>query len=248
MSYQIEVCVDTIESLHNAISGGATRIELCSCLALGGLTPSFGLMKQAASISSVPVYAMIRPRQGDFLYSSEEVECMLEDIYMAQKCGLHGVVFGALTKHGDIDMLTTSEIIKASKSLGVTFHRAIDLCADYSQALENVIELGCERLLTSGLAPTAFEGKKIITSMVEQASNRISIMAGSGVNARNAVSIIKETQVREIHLSGKEFKPSNMIYRPTSVTMGNQVEDEFLRSVTDIKNIQDVVSAVNSLY
>ena len=128
MNIEVEVCIDNLESLHNALAGGANRIELCSSLALGGLTPSVGMMKQAARISSVPVYAMIRPRQGDFIFNNDDVMCMLDDIQAAADVGLDGVVLGVLTTQGEIDMTTMKVLTSKAHQLklGVTFHRAID--------------------------------------------------------------------------------------------------------------------------
>ena len=182
----LEVCIDNIESLHYAIAGGATRIELCSSLALGGLTPSYGFMQQAAKLSSVPVYAMIRPRQGDFFYCEEEIEMMRWDIEAAHQSGLDGVVLGVLTQEGDIHMPYAATLCEFAQALGlgVTFHRAFDQCRDAEKALEEVISLGCERILTSGLAPSAPQGIDVLRALVKQAQGRIAIMAGAGVNAK----------------------------------------------------------------
>ncbi|WP_430381250.1 copper homeostasis protein CutC, partial [Vibrio parahaemolyticus] len=185
MVTHLEVCIDNIESLHYAIAGGATRIELCSSLALGGLTPSYGFMQQAAKLSSVPVYAMIRPRQGDFFYNEEEIEMMRWDIEAAHQSGLSGVVFGVLTQDGDIHMPYAAALCEFAQALGlgVTFHRAFDQCRDAEKTLEEVISLGCERILTSGLAPSAPQGIDVLRALVKQAQGRIAIMAGAGVNA-----------------------------------------------------------------
>ncbi|WP_016790470.1 copper homeostasis protein CutC, partial [Vibrio cyclitrophicus] len=160
MNTEIEVCIDNLESLHNALSGGANRIELCSSLSLGGLTPSFGMMKQAAKVSSVPVYAMIRPRQGDFIFDDDDMLCMLEDIEACASAGVNGVVLGVLEPNGSIDMPKMQQLADKAHSLklGITFHRAIDQSSDYQVALEQIITLGCERILTSGLAVNAEQG------------------------------------------------------------------------------------------
>lgn len=245
MKYQIEVCIDNLESLHNAIAGGATRIELCSSLALGGLTPSYGLMKKAASISSIPVYAMIRPRQGDFLYQSDDVEAMLEDIYMAKQSNLQGVVFGALTKFGDVNLDIMTQLMREASGLGVTFHRAIDQCQDYALAIENIAELGCERILTSGLSSSAIEGKETIATMVKLAEERFSIMAGAGVSASNAKELVLNTGIKELHLSGRSTRPSAMKQISNQVQMGAQ--DDFLIPVTSVDKVQQLASALTSI-
>ncbi|OIQ25728.1 copper homeostasis protein CutC [uncultured Vibrio sp.] len=240
MTTHIEVCIDNIESLHNAISGGATRIELCSSLALGGLTPSFGFMKKAALIATIPVYAMIRPRQGDFLYDSDDVESMLIDIDAASQAGLDGVVFGALNANGDIDMNVAKQLADKAHALklGITFHRAIDQCKDYRNAIEQVCELGCERVLTSGSASTALEGIPVLSDMVDIANGRVSIMAGAGLNADNVQRIVEQTNINEVHLSGKSHRSSKMVFVAEQAKMGNS--DDFIVPVTNPKAISAV--------
>lgn len=247
MSINLEVCIDNLESLHLAIAGGATRIELCSSLALGGLTPSYGFMKKSAEISSIPIYAMIRPRQGDFLYSAEDIESMIEDIHIAKQAGLQGVVFGTLNAQGGIDMPSARLLMKAAGHLGVTFHRAIDQCNDYKQAIEDIAELGCERILTSGLASGAEQGIEVISDMVKCAQGRFSVMPGAGVNAKNALTIIKSTGVSEIHLSGKTTRPSHMQILADKAKMGADSVDDFTIPVTNPEIIQSVKQAISIL-
>ncbi|WP_162062532.1 copper homeostasis protein CutC [Vibrio taketomensis] len=246
MTYQVEVCIDNLESLHYAIEGGANRIELCSSLALGGLTPSFGFMRQAAILSSVPVYAMIRPRQGDFLYSEEDIESMLLDIDAAAQAGLQGVVFGTLTATGDIDIVQAHRLAERAKShnLGITFHRAIDQCADYAAAIEALADLGCERILTSGLAANAELGIEVLTQMVKVADGRLAIMAGAGVNPENAARIAHATGVKQLHLSGKTTRPSHMELVAEQAKMGNQDLDDFIVPITSSDTIAKVVNAL----
>lgn len=246
MSYQIEVCIDNLESLHNAIAGGATRIELCSSLALGGLTPSFGLMKLAAQLSSVPIYAMVRPRQGDFLYSADDIDSMIEDIHAAATAGVDGIVFGVLKADGSIDMRLAQRIMTVATEcqLGATFHRAIDQCADYSQAIEDIVNLGCERILTSGLAPTAIDGLDVLKKMVIQASGRVDIMAGAGVTADNALLITQQTGIKSLHLSGKVTRESHMTLVSNQAKMGDS--DDFAIPITDSKKIAAVLDRLCS--
>ncbi|HAS62440.1 MAG TPA: copper homeostasis protein CutC, partial [Vibrio sp.] len=226
-----------------------SRIELCSSLALGGLTPSFGLMQQAAKISTIPVYAMIRPRQGDFLYSEEDIESMLLDIDAAALAGLQGVVFGVLTADGDIDMPQAARLaIRASKhNLGITFHRAIDQCRDYVSAIEAVADLGCERILTSGLAANAEQGIEVLTKMVELANGRFAIMAGAGVNAGNIAHIAQSTGVTQLHLSGKTTRQSQMKLVAEQAKMGNQDLDDFIVPITSSETIAEVVKTLQFL-
>ncbi len=250
MTYQVEVCVDNLESLHHALAGGASRIELCSSLALGGLTPSFGMMKQAAKLSTVPVYAMIRPRQGDFLYDSDDMEAILYDIDAAAEAGLQGIVFGILTADGAINIKQCQRIANHAKLNGLesTFHRAIDQCRDYQQSIIDIIELGCERVLTSGLATQASEGQEVIADMVKIADGRLSIMAGAGISCTNVADIVANTGVKEVHLSGKSTRPSHMSFIAESAKMGNQNLDDFIVPVTDsnaIQTVRDVIDFFN---
>ncbi|EMA2413806.1 copper homeostasis protein CutC [Vibrio vulnificus] len=249
MSYQVEVCIDNIESLHNALEGGATRIELCSSLALGGLTPSYGFMTLAAKLSTVPVYAMIRPRQGDFLYSDDEFAIMQQDILSAQQAGLQGVVFGLLTADGEIDIARTRVLVELAHSLGlgVTFHRAFDQCRDPFTALEQIIDLGCERILTSGLAASAPLGKETLTQLVVQSQARLAIMAGAGVSPANVADLVLTTGVKELHLSGKHTRPSKMTFIASDSKMGAADQDDFVVPVTHTTTIRNTVLALKSI-
>ncbi|ANS86227.1 Copper homeostasis protein CutC [Vibrio scophthalmi] len=247
MTYQIEVCIDNLESLHQAIAGGADRIELCSSLALGGLTPSFGFMQRAAALSTIPIYAMIRPRQGDFIYDQDDIDAMLLDIKAAAQAGLQGVVFGVLTAQGHINMAQAERLIATATecNLGVTFHRAIDQCSDIEQAIEQIAQLGCERILTSGLAANVEQGLPVLKQMVAQANGRFSIMAGAGLTAENVVAITAQTGVTQVHLSGKSTRPSLMETLSDEVKMGNNSIDDFIIPVTDVNKIAAVVRQLN---
>jgi copper homeostasis protein len=236
----IEVCIDNIESLITAQNAGAGRIELCSSLALGGLTPSSGLIVQAVKQANIPVYAMIRPRDGDFLYTSDEIEIMLADIHSAHLLGVQGVVFGLLNEQSQIESETLKVLMQASKGLGVTFHRAIDCCLDTELALDTILSAGCERILTSGLMNTAESGVDRIKKMVAQCRGRLSVMAGAGINANNVAEIVKKSGVREVHLSGKSTRLSHM-----KVVENCGYLPEFMRiNVTDSNKIEDVKQAL----
>ncbi|GLT19485.1 copper homeostasis protein CutC [Vibrio zhanjiangensis] len=248
MNYVVEVCIDNLESLHKAIEGGATRIELCSSLALGGLTPSFGMMKQAAQLASIPIFAMIRPRQGDFLYDEDDIESMLIDIEIAAHAGMDGVVFGVLTPQGHIDMIHARRLVNKAKqhSLEVTFHRAIDQCIDYRQSIADIAELGCERVLTSGLGANVEQGIDILCDMVKLAAGRFTIIAGSGLNADNVNMIVDKAQIKEVHLSGKSTRASKMQQFSNHASMGSQDLDDFVIPVTNPSAIKEVIKALNS--
>jgi copper homeostasis protein len=194
----LEVCVDTPTGLAAAVAGGADRIELCAALSLHGLTPAPGLMAQAAR-ANCPVYAMIRSRQGDFVYGAEDFDAMRADIDAVRDFGLAGVVIGANRPSGELDAEMLAALIDHASGLGVTLHRAFDLVPDFAAALETAITLGFERILTSGGERSAPAGAATLAALVTRAAGRISIMAGSGLNADNVASLIARTGVREVH-------------------------------------------------
>ncbi|MGF1688125.1 copper homeostasis protein CutC [Photobacterium japonica] len=240
----LEVCIDNIESLHYAQLGGATRIELCSALALGGLTPNVGLMQLAAKHATIPVYAMIRPRQGDFFFSEDDKAIMLADIHAAKQAGLAGVVVGVLNADSTVDHDLLRELCLAAKGMGITFHRAIDQCLDPMAALDIIMQHGCERVLTSGLQPNADAGIPMLKSMVDYCGSRLSIMAGAGVTAQNVARIVQETGVTEVHLSGKSTRASLMTDYSRLAYMGSADVDDFAIPVTDSTKIAAVVNAL----
>lgn len=246
MFYQLEVCIDNIESLTLAQQGGATRIELCAALALGGLTPSHGLMHMAAQTATVPVYAMIRPRQGDFLFSDQEIEIMLGDIHAARQAGLQGVVIGALSADGQVDRDILRSLVNAARGMGITFHRAIDQCIEPMAALETLMAAGCERVLTSGQHASAEAGIGALADMVQFCGDRLSVMAGAGVHAGNVREIVRNTGVKEIHLSGKSTRPSEMVHYAGKAYMGSNAVDDFAIPVTATDKIAAVAQILKT--
>ncbi|WP_330925938.1 copper homeostasis protein CutC [Candidatus Sororendozoicomonas aggregata] len=245
MTTCVEVCVDSSESLRQALLGGANRIELCASLHLGGLTPSDGFMQQAVRISTVPVYAMIRPRQGDFLYSDDDIEVMLSDIHGAKQRGLAGIVVGSLTPEGFVNEAILRQLVRAADGMGVTFHRAIDQSRNPMEALEIIASIGCERVLTSGCAESALEGATVIKDMVNTFGSHLNIMAGGGVTAENVRGIIAASGVSEVHLSGKTTRPSGMTYTTADASMGAVDVNDYSIAVTCAKKVKAVVSACN---
>lgn len=198
----IEICTDHLHGALAAQKFGAKRIELCSALGVGGLTPSFGLIQECAMVPLLEVHVMIRHREGNFCYDSRDISIMLADIEAAKKAGAHGVVFGCLLEDGSLDLFNTRILLNHAKQLDleVTFHRAFDLCNDPIQALNDLITLKIDRLLTSGQQPTAEAGAALIKQLVDQAANKIEIMAGSGVNGTNA-QLLSKTGVDAIHFT-----------------------------------------------
>ncbi len=241
----VEVCVDSIESLNNALLGGADRIELCSSLPLGGISPSYGLIQYAVRHSNVPVYAMVRPRSGDFLFTADEVAMMCDEIQFLKDMGVSGIVIGALTQDANVDRQAVKRWLDNAKGLGVTFHRAFDLVNDIGSTLEELIELGCERVLTSGGCITAYEGINHLKSLIDQADGRISVMPGCGVNKLNAKAIIESTGASEIHLSAKVTHRSKMLGTKNTVAMGTSSSSDSFRDITDVQIIQDIVGQFN---
>lgn len=193
----LEVCVDTPAGLAAAIAGGADRIELCAALTLQGLTPAPGLMALATK-SPIPVYPMIRPRNGDFCYDARDLDTMKRDIDAVRKYGLAGVSIGASRPDGELDLEVLGALVEHSEGLGMTLHRAFDLVADQSAALEIAIEMGFERVLTSGGAISALAGAERIAALVAQANGRIGILAGAGVRVSNVADLVRSTGVREV--------------------------------------------------
>ena len=208
----LEICCDSYEAVCAARGGGADRVELCSGLAEGGITPSAGLIGMAAS-AGIDVNVLIRPRPGDFLYTDADCEIMLRDIAETARCGARGVVIGALTADGDVDKEICRKLVEEAKSRGmsVTFHRAFDVCREPEKALEQIIELGCDHLLTSGQRPSALEGSALIADLVRQAAGRITIMPGSGVNPGNIAEIESLTSASEFHSTARDLVPDSSL-------------------------------------
>lgn len=242
----LEVCCGDLMSVIAAKEGGAQRIELCSALSEGGLTPSAALIAESLKARIAKVHVLIRPRNGDFLYTDEEVRLMEADIAAAVRAGADGIVIGALTPDGDVDIAACRRLVDAAGTASVTFHRAFDLCRDPWKSLEDVIALGCDRILTSGLAPTALEGIPTLRRLNDIAAGRITILAGGGINAGNARRIMDETGITELHASAKRTIGSAMRFRRDNVNMGKPSADEYSRSVTDPASVAAILRAMNS--
>jgi copper homeostasis protein len=216
----LEICCFSLESCLIAQKAGANRVELCGGMLEGGTTPSAGLIRLARQNLHIKLYIMIRPRGGDFCYSDAEFEVMKADILTAKNLGVDGVVFGILNPDGSVDKTRTSELVNLAKPLKVTFHRAFDVAKNPFQALEEIIDCGCERILTSGQKNTAIEGIDLLETLVEKSNNRIKIMAGSGVNAQNAKQLL-DIGVHSLHMTGKSIQESKMTFRKPDVSMIN---------------------------
>jgi copper homeostasis protein len=239
---KLEVIGFNIESCVAAQKAGAHRIELCSGPGEGGTTPSYGFTRAASKKLQIDLYVMIRPRGGDFFFSDEEFEIMKTDVAACKQLNCSGVVFGILTKDGKVDKKRCKELIDLAYPMEATFHRAFDRVADPFEALEDIIESGFERILTSGLKPKVIEGKQTIFQLISQANDRIIIMPGSGLNAENIIEIAEATGATEFHSSASIFKERKMDYQ-------NSV-NESLQYVTvnedEVKKMVDLLIAFES--
>ena len=241
---KIEICANSVESAAKAQEGGAYRVELCAGIPEGGTTPSFGEIRMARQLlQQTKLHVIIRPRGGDFLYTQLEQEIMLHDIKVARQLGADGVVFGCLTAEGNVDVPAMKKLMNAVGDMSVTFHRAFDMCRNPMEALEDIIELGCHRILTSGQEATAPAGIPLLKELIEKANGRIIIMPGCGVKPSNILELAEETGATEFHSSGRSSLESDMIYRNPKVSMGGTVKiEEYQRDVTDVEIVKEAVS------
>ena len=196
---QIEICVDSLDSALAAQRGGASRVELCSALSEGGVTPSHGLIRSVRAALTIQVFVIVRPRGGDFVYSANEFQVMQKDVLNARNLGCDGVVFGLLTPEGDVDIPRTHELVELARPLEVTFHRAFDEARDLDEALEAAIGCGVDRILTSGGASSARSGATTLARLQAQARGRIQIMAGGGVRPHNVTELLRITKIGAVH-------------------------------------------------
>ena len=237
---KLEVIGFTLEGCITAQKAGAHRIELCDSPADGGTTASYGFIKAAREKLVIDLYPIIRPRGGDFLYNDDELEIMKTDVKLCKELGCDGVVIGMLTKDGKVDKKSCGALVNYAYPLGVTFHRAFDRTVDAFEALEDIIEIGCERILTSGQKPNASEGALLIKQLIEKANDRIIIMPGSGVNSKNIFQIAETTGTVEFHSSARKKTKSNMEFN-------NPALNEDLESmVVDEEEIKKMVALLHN--
>lgn len=245
-NYQFEVCANSVESCLAAQNGGANRVELCAGIPEGGTTPSYGDIIVAREVlTKTKLHVIIRPRGGDFLYSPIEQRIMLKDINNARQLEADGVVFGCLTAEGDVDIPLMKQLMEVAQGMSVTFHRAFDVCRNPQKALEDIINLGCDRILTSGQMPTAEQGIPLLKELQQQAAGRIILLAGCGVNENNIAHIARETGIHEFHFSARENIKSGMVYHNKAVSMGGTVQiDEYTRSVTTVERVTQTINSL----
>ncbi|MEM1322883.1 MAG: copper homeostasis protein CutC [Bacteroidota bacterium] len=243
----LEICANSYSSALRAQQAGAHRIELCSNLPVGGTTPSAATIRLCRRQLQIPIHVLIRPRPGDFCYDAEDVELIGEDILFCKSEGLDGVVIGGLQPDGQIDLQATRRWIDLARPLSVTFHRAFDKTPDPLRALDQLIELGVDRLLSSGQRPTAYEGRQLLGKMVERAAGRLEILAGAGLNANNVAALVQASGVREVHLSARSRCVSRMQYRGNKVRFGGGAvpEEDYYR--TDPEVVRQVLAVLETL-
>ena len=240
MQKLLEIAVTSVYSAKEAVLGGASRLELCTNLAQGGITPSFGLIQQVKAAVPVPVFVLIRPRKADFFYDDAEFAVMLADIAAAKEAGADGIVSGILQADGNIDQERTRQLIEATRPLSFTFHRAFDMCLDPLAGMEQLIELGVDRILTSGQQATAVEGKERIQQLIELAVGRIIIMAGGGVRPQNIQELLNVPGLTEFHSSAKGITKSEMLFKGHTPMGSESVKEEFQWNEVD----REIVTAL----
>ena len=241
MDHKLEVIGFTINSCIIAQSSGANRIELCDNPGEGGTTPSCGFINAAREKLSIELYPIIRPRGGDFLYNDDEFEIMKNDVLVCKKSGCDGIVIGMLDEDGNVDKQRCSQLVQLAYPLGVTFHRAFDRTNDPFKAMEDIIEIGCERILTSGQKPSIVHGIELVAQLIEKAEERIIIMPGSGVRADNIADIAMKTKAAEFHTSARTMIQSKMKFR-------NEKMNEELKSVSaDEEEIKAILKILDRL-
>jgi copper homeostasis protein len=238
-----EICVDSVAGVRAAKDAGAQRVELCANLLEGGITPSLGTIRQARTVVGVDLNVMIRPRGGDFLFNEGEFAAMQADIETAKTEGANGLVIGLLTATGEIDAGRTRELVALARPLSVTFHRAFDVAAEPFGALETLIDLGVDRVLTSGQEPSVLEGLPLIVELMKRAGDRIVVMPGGGITARNVARIVAAARPREMHFAALEPIASGMKFRRTHVFMGGELRPpEYDRLDTSQASIRSVMA------
>ncbi|WP_369712675.1 copper homeostasis protein CutC [Leptotrichia sp. HSP-342] len=239
--YTLEICVDSVKSAINAQRGGATRLELCSNLIIGGTTPTKSLFKEVKKNVDIPINVLIRPRFGDFLYSDYDINIIRNEIKIFREAGVNGIVVGVLTKDGEIDVDNMKKFIDEAQNIPITFHRAFDVCKNPIKAFHQLQELKIQNILTSGQAQNCLKGKKLLKELVDLSNKnneKTRILVGAGLNIENIEEIADFTGAVNFHFSAKKIKQSKMKYRKQNVNMGLKEFDEFEILETDDKLVR----------
>lgn len=243
----VEVCVEGMDGLVAAEQAGADRVELCASLLEGGITPSYGTIRDACQIAAIPFHVIVRPRGGDFLYSDREFAAMIDDVATCRDLGAAGVVFGCLSPDGTIDEDRMSQLVAAAGPLSVTCHRAFDMTRDPFEALEALVRCGVARVLTSGQRDSAEEGADVLARLVERAGGRIVVMGCGGLGPDNIARIVAATGLKEVHFAAPREVPSRMVFRNRHVGMGGTPLDrEYRNTVTDGDLVAATIAALRA--
>ena len=247
MSYILEVCADSVQSAIAAQKGGAGRIELCADLVVGGTSPSPALFKQVRKYTDLKIRTLLRPRFGDFCYDEYEFQSIKEEVEIFRELGADGVVIGILRPDGSLNMEEMEELVKAAGGMGVTLHRAFDVCRDPYEALEQCVSMGIDTILTSGQKSSAWEGRELLADLLKKSAGRIDILAGAGISPEVIEKLAPCTGIRSFHMSGKVVKDSRMEFRREGVPMGIPGFSEFDIWQTDEENVRRAVKVLEGL-
>lgn len=245
----LEICVDSVESAIASQAGGAQRVELCSDLNEGGITPSDGLIQTVRKHVGIDVFVMVRPRGGDSYYTSYEFDVMKADVTRMKELGADGIVLGMLNQDGLVDVQRTRQLVQLASPMQVTFHRAFDMSADLGQSLERVIETGAHRILTSGGVQTVSQGAERVTHLINAANGRIRIMVGGGIRQENIRKIAQRTKATDFHCSLRIRTQSPVTFRNDSLKLGSVANDEFARYVVleeNVRGLRDTLDKISS--
>ncbi|UKJ08050.1 copper homeostasis protein CutC [Solitalea lacus] len=243
----LEICCYSAESVVEAVKGGADRVELCDSMQDGGTTPSSGTIALARKADNIKLYVIIRPRGGDFCYNDIEFEVMKRDVLEAKRLGADGVVIGLLLPDGSVDVERTKQLVELASPMDITFHRAFDMSKDPFDALEKIYGCGIKRILTSGTYNTAVEGVEVLRQIIQQADNRVNIMAGSGVNADN-MKLLYEAGIRHFHSSAMKFVKTEMQFQHPNIKMGKEGQlSEFEKAIVDVEKVKAMHQKLNQL-
>lgn len=238
--YILECCVDSVESALAAKKGGADRLELCSNLVIGGTSPSLALFRQIREHTDIRIHVLLRPRFGDFLYTSHELSIIEKEIRMFREAGAEGVVIGCLKPDGSLDCEAMSRLIDHAGQMSITLHRAFDMCKDPFRTLDEAQSLGIHTILTSGCQPSCLKGIDLLRQLDERADGKVSIMAGAGINSNAVQLLLKQTKITAFHMSGKKIRESQMQFRNPAVSMGIPGMSEYEIWETDSQEVASV--------
>lgn len=243
----LEICVDNLESVAVCAAAGVERIELCACLADGGLTPSAGFLQAARNVYGGKIMAMLRPRGGDFCYSAQEVDLMLAEVDFLRAGGADGIVFGMLRPDGTVDEDACRKIITRAEGMEIVFHRAIDVSRDLHESLETLIALGVTRVLTSGGQPDVARGAETLAMLVEQAAGRIAILAGGGLKVEGIANLVRSTGLSEVHFSARRAVDGPMVFRHPELDFSPPGSSDHKRMVTCAATVERALAALEEV-